>query len=138
MLGPHTPITLSEIGHLLLDIGEWQQAAGCFRRMLEMDRTISSGWQNLGIAEAKWGRLEQALEAFHRAIDLNPHAAGAWHNLALAQADLGDWRGASETIKQGLIQLPRDPVLMSLRLRLRLRRIRNAVVRPFALKSFVR
>lgn len=132
MLGPHTPVTLSEIGHLLLDISEWHQASACYRRLLEMDPAISTAWQNLGIAEAKSGRIEPAIIAFNRAIDLNPHAAGAWHNLALAQAELDHWRDAFETIKQGLIQLPRDPVLISLRLRLRLRRIRNAVVRPFA------
>lgn len=127
LLGPHSPSSLLELGGLLLDIGAWGQAVGCYQRLLEMDPKHAVGWQNLGLAQAQQGHLMNAIEAFGQATAIDPTRASAWHNLALAQAELRDWPAASATLAAGLRHNPQDSTLLNLRLRLRLRRIRQAI-----------
>ncbi len=129
LLGPHTTTSLMEIGGLLLDVAAWGQAVGCYRRLVDMDPKHAIGWQNLGLAQAQQGHLMNAIEAFGQATTIDPTRPGAWHNLALAQAELRDWPAASATLAAGLRHNPQDSTLLGLRLRLRLRRIRQAVSR---------
>lgn len=122
MRRPDRPDTLRELGDLLLDVGDLEHAAACFRRLVAVVPDDSRAWQNLGVAECWRGELMQGVVASRRAIKLDPTNLQAVNNLALAFLEMRELDAAGKVIADGLTIDPRHKLLRRLRLRLRVMR----------------
>jgi tetratricopeptide (TPR) repeat protein len=131
LLGPKAPETLTNVGMLLLDLGEANGAAACFRRIVEMHFDDADAWQNLGVAEAEARHDPHAIAAFRRVVELAPARPAGWFNLALAFADGGQFDEAQRTITAGVLACHDDRLLRILRARLRVRRVMLLLRKPF-------
>ena len=120
---PDEPETLSELGSLLMDVGDLEHAVACFKRLVAIEPGDSRAWQNLGVAECWRGEHMAGVVASRRAVKLDPSNLAAANNLGLAFLDLGELDAAAKVIADGLALDPKHPPLRRLRLRLRLRRL---------------
>jgi protein O-GlcNAc transferase len=124
MLQPHSVPMLLQLGNLLLDVRDLSAAASCFTRVLAIDARSVRAMQNLGVAECESGRLPAGIHAFRRALVLDPRSIDLHHNLAVALADAKRWDEAMQLLNDACAKMS-DKSLHNLRLRLRLRRIRE-------------
>jgi tetratricopeptide (TPR) repeat protein len=68
---PGAAPALAEMGALALIRGEYTEAAGFYRRMLDADHGQPDLWFNLALAEERRGRFEEAAEAYRAALGAN-------------------------------------------------------------------
>jgi tetratricopeptide (TPR) repeat protein len=57
-----------------------------YQASLDLDPTLFSSWNNMGVLLAQEGEVGQAKEAFEQAIAVMPDYAWAWHNLGVVEA----------------------------------------------------
>jgi len=70
----------------LADAGYVDQAAGHYRRAIELSPGLAKAHNNLGFLLAGKGRHSQAIEHYNKAIESDPEMVAAHHNLGLAFA----------------------------------------------------
>jgi tetratricopeptide (TPR) repeat protein len=75
---------LMEDGDTALAIGELEEAARCFREVVEADPAYQDGWHALGMVLYKLERYEEAIAAGKRAALLEPNNQFVWSSLSLA------------------------------------------------------
>jgi tetratricopeptide (TPR) repeat protein len=75
---------LMDEGNTALAIGELEDAAGCFRRVVEQDPRFQDGWHALSMALYKLDRYEESIEAGTRAAQIDPNNQFVWSSLSLA------------------------------------------------------
>jgi tetratricopeptide (TPR) repeat protein len=75
---------LMDDGNTALAIGELEEAAKCFRQVVEQDPEFQDGWHALGMALYKLERYEDAIEAGKRAAKIDPNNQFVWSSLSLA------------------------------------------------------
>ncbi len=123
MRRPDEPETLTELGGLLLDVGDYDRAVACFKRLVALAPADSQAWQNLGVAQCWRGELMQGVVASRRALKLDSTNMAAANNLALAFLDMRELDAAAKVIADGLEVEPSNHLLRRLRLRLKLLRL---------------
>ncbi len=72
---------------------DWADAAGDFRRAVQVFPAFARAWNNLGIAAARLGRPDEAVAHYRAAIALDPGFAAPHNNLGLLhlrRGELGD------------------------------------------------
>ena len=77
------------LGNVYMEQGNDEQAAECFRRVLEIDPASQEGNWYLATALHRQGKLEEAITRYRRALSLNPDNFRAHNNLGLALAKQG-------------------------------------------------
>ena len=75
---------LMDEGNTALAVGELEEAASCFRRVVEQDPQFQDGWHALGMALYKLDRYEESIEAGRRAAEIDPNNQFVWSSLSLA------------------------------------------------------
>ena len=68
---------------------DWDEAARDFARATSVSPGFARGWNNLGIARARAGRLDEAEQAYSRAVEVDPKAASAYNNLGALYLSTG-------------------------------------------------
>jgi tetratricopeptide (TPR) repeat protein len=79
-----TTAELMDDGDTALAIGELEEAAKCFRQVVEQDALFQDGWHALGMALYKLERYEESIEAGKRAAKIDPNNQFVWSSLSLA------------------------------------------------------
>jgi tetratricopeptide (TPR) repeat protein len=76
--------TLQSQGTKKADQGELAEAAGLFRRALELRPNDPETWNSLGVVLVSQGEIAHGIDAFTRALRADPDHASAHRNLAIA------------------------------------------------------
>ena len=92
--------TFINLGRLLAETGEVEEAETCFRRALDRDPNDSTAVYNLGVVAQDLGRDAEAIEYYCRALDLEPVLAEAHYNLATIYDRSGNARAAIRHINE--------------------------------------
>ncbi len=82
--------------------GQLQQAAGHYRKAVEIDPSLRRAWYNLGCLYDADGREAEAVPCFRHSIELDPQHAPSHHNLGQALFNLGDTDGAIEQYRRAI------------------------------------
>jgi Flp pilus assembly protein TadD len=99
-LRPDGGETFINLGRLLAETGQVEEAEDCFRVALERDPNDSTAVYNLGVVAQDLGRDDEAIALYHRALDLEPVLAEAHYNLATIFDRSGDARAAIRHINE--------------------------------------
>ena len=75
---------LMDEGNTALAIGEMEEAAKYFRRVVEQYPQFQDGWHALRMALYKLDRYEESIEAGKRAARIDPNNQFVWSSLSLA------------------------------------------------------
>jgi tetratricopeptide (TPR) repeat protein len=75
---------LMDDGNTALAIGELEEAAKCFRQVVDLDPQFQDGWHALSMALYKLDRYEESIEAGNRAAQIDPNNQFVWSSLSLA------------------------------------------------------
>lgn len=106
-LAPRAPAVyssnLAEMYRLKGMLPEGEEAA---RRAVEMDPTLVSGWNNLGIVLQEAGKLEQSRACLEKVVALNPAWPEAQNNLGNTWRRLGQMDRAEACYRQALALNP--------------------------------
>lgn len=94
LAGGNDPEMLNAYGIALADTGRLQEAVSQFDRVLRIDRTNATAYQNLGIVALRAGDVPRAENYLRRALDLNDELPLALNALGVVQARKGDPRSA--------------------------------------------
>ncbi len=73
-----------EDGDTALAIGDLEEAAKCFRQVVEQNPQFQDGWHAFGMALYKLERYPEAIEAGKRAAMIDPNNQFVWSSLSLA------------------------------------------------------
>jgi len=94
---------LDAYGNLSAERGDSEAARKAFEQVLKLDPRDLTALSNLGILEAKQGRLDASISLLHSAFEANRDIAGLAMNLARVQCSAGDVAGARATLDEALI-----------------------------------
>ncbi|CAN8095371.1 unnamed protein product [Discula destructiva] len=83
----------TNLGSLLKDIGQLDNAIEMYRKAVECDGTFDIALTNLANAVKDRGRIEEAIQYYRRAADANPEFAEAVCGLSTALNSVCDWKG---------------------------------------------
>ncbi|MGO9466151.1 MAG: tetratricopeptide repeat protein [Isosphaeraceae bacterium] len=86
---PANSAALNNLGIVLRDKGQLDEAIACFKEVIELDPKFAGPLGNLGIALVEKGQLDEAIACFKEAIDLQPSVAIAHNNLGNALRNKG-------------------------------------------------
>ena len=100
--------TWTQLGRLLLEVGDITGALDALKRSLTLDSTRSPAWNNLGVCLKLLKRWEAALAAFDRALGCDPRNTGAMLNSAEALTNLGRAREAIARLNHATKIAPDD------------------------------
>lgn len=86
--------------------GDSEAARKAFEQVLKLDPRDLTALSNLGILEAKQGRLDASISLLHSAFEANKDIGGLAMNLARVQCLAGDAAGARTTLDEALVYGP--------------------------------
>lgn len=124
---------LDQLGRLLVDSGLTSEAEGIYQSLIERKPEEAGFHHMLGVARFEAGDLDGGIAAARRAVELSPRFIQPIHNLALAYLERGQWLRARYWVRQGLAVRRDDTPLRRLRVRMRMRAVRDLaswVLRP--------
>lgn len=85
----HDPDILNAYGIALADSGELRGAAEVFQRVLTIDRTNATAWQNLGVVALRAGEVESARANLGKALALSDRMPAALNLMGVIEAKSG-------------------------------------------------
>jgi Flp pilus assembly protein TadD len=97
---------LDALGLLSAERGGHQDAEEAFRQVLKLEPRDLTALSNLGILDAKEGKLQASIALLQPAFDANKDIAGLAMNLARVQCMAGDAAGARATLETALVYAP--------------------------------
>jgi tetratricopeptide (TPR) repeat protein len=127
-----------DLSNLLVDTQQPRAAVACLKRLVQIEPSNASAWQNLAVAQFMTGRYEDGIDSCQECLRLDPPNAQALYNLALALEHLGRFEEALSWVRRGLARDPRDVWLQQLELRIRVLRWRGRLVRALRALLFRR
>jgi tetratricopeptide (TPR) repeat protein len=96
-------------GWEFMESGQWADAAGEWRKALQMDPEAAAGWHfNLAVSLTKSSQETEALEEYRKACDLDPFEPRWFAELAASLWDTGDLNGAVANYRKSLSLEPSD------------------------------
>jgi glutathione synthase/RimK-type ligase-like ATP-grasp enzyme len=98
---------LVDVGVLLYDMGEYDQAIGLYRQIVRLFPNRPLARVNFGQMLWEKGELEAAREQYQAAVDMDPHSVLGHQGLAVVLTALGDDAGAEP---HRLIAFARHPI----------------------------
>ena len=75
------------LGFLLGDTEQVEEAEAAFRRALALDERLDRAWYGLGLVLIRQGRHDEAAEALRRNTELQPMSPYGWYQLARVHMD---------------------------------------------------
>ncbi|MBV8047157.1 MAG: sulfotransferase [Paludibacterium sp.] len=106
---PPTPDLLTDLGTLLLDLGQYPLAERSLRQALLLDRTHLRAHQFLAIVMRKQGRAADAAVVLRHAQALRPDDIDTLENLGMVLGDLGQTDEAEQCLRAALARDPAGP-----------------------------
>lgn len=100
--GDDAPTAHRVLGKLALTGGDAEAAVAEYRSVVQEAPSLAASWVDLGIVQARSGRLAEAAATFRRGAALHPDSAELAYNLGLARALQGDADGAVEGFEAAL------------------------------------
>jgi predicted CXXCH cytochrome family protein len=97
---------LDAYGNISAERGDAQAARDAFEEVLKLDPRDLTALSNLGVLEAKQGRLDASIALLRPAFESNRDITGLAMNLARVQCMAGDVAGARTTIDEALAYDP--------------------------------
>ncbi len=85
----------------MVDEGRYEDAEKAFRRVVELQPTLSPTWANLGHVYTKLKQPSDAVAAYQRAIVLDPGNATLYQDLGHVYSDMGNSKKATEMYEKG-------------------------------------
>lgn len=108
-LDPRVARYHNNYGTMLLDqLREYQAAAACYLKALEIDPNLSGAYYNLGLAYFHLNRWEDSLKAYEKALSLDPNYPSAELNLGTVYAALGWYHDAIALYRGALQRRPHE------------------------------
>jgi len=95
-----------KLGNTLAQQEKWEEAASCYRQILERDASLFQVTQNLAVVLARQEKWEEAAKAYREAIQLNSESAEAYQGLAIALEYQEKWEEAMEAYQQAIALQP--------------------------------
>jgi len=89
--------------------GDWESAARLFQEVVSKDPSIVEGWNNLGNALLRLGKLPEADRAFRKALSLDPDYPAALLNAGLLRLRDGRLAEAAPFFARAAALDPRNP-----------------------------
>jgi len=89
LVNPHSGLAHSNLGEVLMNAGQAEEAIEHFREAVAQDPTSAQTRSNLGSALGQAGHLDEAVEHLGEAVQLDPEYGRARMNLASAFMGLG-------------------------------------------------
>lgn len=96
------PELLNAYGIALADAGQVEEAIRQFDRVLQIDRTNATAYQNLGVVALRTGDLRRSFDYLNRALALNDRMPIALNTLGVVYVRLGNPAGAIETWRRAI------------------------------------
>jgi Tfp pilus assembly protein PilF/tRNA A-37 threonylcarbamoyl transferase component Bud32 len=81
---PDSPSAHGNLGNVLLDKGQLDEAITEYRKVIRLKKGSSEAHNNLGIALARKGRLDEAIAEYQEALRLKPDFAPTHNDLGIA------------------------------------------------------
>jgi tetratricopeptide (TPR) repeat protein len=110
---PSSAEALYGLGSAYLQQQKKTEARESFQRVLQMHAyypgTLPNAWNNLGILEAREGKIDLAIPYFQRALQIDPEHVIALQNLGSAYRQKKDWPEAKRVLERALELNPDDP-----------------------------
>ena len=111
-------IRATALGHynfanLLVRRSELQAAESHYRAALQLDPELAPAWQNLGVVEARQGKVIEAEQAYATAVRLRPGNADTHFSLGELLAGQQRWDEAIAQFKTALAAAPDDAEIHS-------------------------
>lgn len=72
--------TLSSIGHLLIEMGEFTKALEAFKKSLKLNPKYAPAWQGLGKTYGRLGDRTKVMDVYQTLKVIHPQAAGRFFN----------------------------------------------------------
>jgi tetratricopeptide (TPR) repeat protein len=107
-LTPGDPEAHGNLGNWLRSRGNFEEAAACQRRAIDLKADYAEAHNNLGSALQDQGRIDEALASYRRAAELKPDFAMAHHNLGIALAGRGRHEEAAVSYGRALKITPHN------------------------------
>jgi len=92
----------NNLGVVLNDLGQFDEAENRYRRSLEIKPDFAEAHYNLGILFRERGRFDDAIASYRQALKCNPDYAVAHGNLGIVLHDLGRLDDAVESYQRAL------------------------------------
>ncbi|MFH1279226.1 MAG: fused MFS/spermidine synthase [Candidatus Eisenbacteria bacterium] len=109
-LAPENPVILVGMAVSYEAVGQWEDAARCYREATSRGGDRRSDLQiSLALAEMRLGRVDKAAEAYGRALELAPHSIVALNHLALLESERGNRDEAIALLRRAMQANPRHP-----------------------------
>lgn len=89
--------------------GDIRQAAGEFRKAIELDPSMTIAHYNLGLALSRVKNHEDAVFAFQSALRLSPRYFDGWFQIGLGLMALENFAEAATAFEECLALRPRNP-----------------------------
>jgi len=96
------------LAYVLLQTEQFDQAAKCCRKAIDLDRSFAEAHYNLGFAYRYTNRRDQALVSFKRAVELDNKFSDGFRELGLSYYGIGDVLSAKKAIETCLSLNPDD------------------------------
>ena len=81
-------------GISLDNLGRYEEAIGCYDKVLEIDPRNAKAWNNKGCSLINLDQLEDAIRCFDKALEIDPHEVNAWNNKGVSLHSLGRYEEA--------------------------------------------
>lgn len=105
-LGPHSPVPMVELGHVLEMAHRYDEAMAAYDQAAERAPRDPLGPLTGGLRAARWGELDLAEPRLREAVRRGPENPAAWHALGLVQLSQGNLTGAEQAYRSGLLADP--------------------------------
>jgi Flp pilus assembly protein TadD len=89
--------------------GDWESAARLFQEVVSLDPSIVEGWNCLGNALTRLGKLPDADKAFRKALSLDPNYPAALSNSGILRLNEGRPGEAAALFARAAALDPRNP-----------------------------
>jgi len=103
---PANLAALNDLGGVLNERGQSDEAIACFRKAIELDPIFANAHNNLGLALQAKGRLDEAIDCYRKAIALDPSSSAALNSLGRVLDEKGQSDEAIDCYRKAIALEP--------------------------------
>ena len=78
-----------EKGHVLAELGNYDEAMSCFDQALKINNNCATAWADKGTVLGRLGKFEESIKYFDKAIRFNKNTTSAWVGKGASLSKLG-------------------------------------------------